>query len=134
MAGGGDGWTRGGPHHGEHGGAVRQDGGLRVVGGGEIVLRPREHHPGQLDAERGVDRGQRVARRGEPLREILCHSDFLGALPRAEPHGRYHCTTMLAHVNPAPNATNITFIPGSRRPVRTASSSAIATDAADVLP
>jgi hypothetical protein len=41
---------------------------------------------------------------------------------------------MLAQVNPAPNATSMTVIPGWSRPVRTASSSAIAIDAAEVLP
>src|SRR5436309_13310837 len=121
-------------HGREHGGAVRQDRRLRVVRLGELVFRACEHEVAEREREGFVDRPERVARRRKPLCQILAHPDSLRALPRAEPHGRYHCTTMLAHVKPAPNATNITFIPGCSRPVRTASSRAMATEAADVLP
>src|SRR2546422_923988 len=104
-------------------------------GRSELLFRSLEHQPAQAEAERLVDRLERVAGRREPLGQVFPHPDFLSALPRAEPHRRcYHCTTILAHVNPAPNAQNISFIPGWTRPHRTASSSAIATEAADVLP
>src|SRR5256886_5114400 len=119
----------------EHGRAVGEDGRLGVVSRRELLFRSLEHQPAQAEAERLVDCLERLAGRREPLGQVLPHPDFLSALPRAEPHGGcYHCTTMLAHVNPAPNAQNITFIPGWTRPHRTASSSAIATDAAEVLP
>src|SRR5436190_1159110 len=80
------------------------------------------------------------AGRGKLLRQIPPHAHFLRALARAEPDdGRsmlrpYHRTTMLPQVKPAPNAQNITFMPGCTRPHFTASSSAMAMEAADVLP
>src|SRR2546429_348940 len=97
----------------------------------------RSHQATQPEAECLVDRLERLPGLGEPLGEVLGHPDFLRALSRAEPSRvlrGYHCSTRLAQVNPAPNAQNITFMPGVSRPQRTASSSAIATDAADVLP
>src|SRR5207249_10807660 len=137
VSGRGDGTAGRGAEHGEDREGVGQNRGLRVVGGGQLVLRPFEHQPAEGDAEGFIDRAQRVARRGEARGEVFGHPDFLGALPGAQPDrvGRgYHCTTRLAQVKPAPNAQNITFMPGLRRPPRTASSSAIATDAAEVLP
>src|SRR5439155_5381280 len=110
---------------------------LGVLGRGELVLGPFEHQPTQREAERRVDRLERLPRLREPFGEVLGHPDFLCTLPGAKPNRvlrGYHCTTRLPQVNPAPNAQNITFMPGVRRPQRTASSSAIATDAADVLP
>ncbi len=116
---------------------MREDGGLSVVRGGELLLGAREHEPAESDAERVVDRLEGSARRGKPLREVLAHPDFLRALARTEPHHPrrcYHRTTMLAQVKPAPKAQNITVIPGVSRPVFTASSRAMAIDAAEVLP
>ena len=137
MSGGGRGGAHGRLEHGEDGGAVGEDRRLRVVGGGERVLGPLEHHLTQPEPERVVDGLEGLSRGGKPRGQVFAHPDFLGALPRTQPHGLavgYHCKTMLAHVKPAPNATNITFMPGASRPVRTASSSAIATEAAEVLP
>src|SRR5207249_549162 len=114
-----------------------QDGRLGVVRGGQLLFRPLEHEPAEAKGEPLVNGVQRLACRRKPLSEVLCHPDFLRALSGAEPNRfarGYHCTTMLAHVKPAPKAQNITFIPGCSRPHRTASSSAMATDAADVLP
>src|SRR5207245_5959344 len=87
----------------------------------------------------GIHGPERLLGGGKPLRQVLPHPDSLGALPRTQPDRlsalhRYHFTTMLAHVNPAPNATNRTVIPSLSRPVRTASSSAIAIEAAEVFP
>src|SRR5260370_41821211 len=98
---------------------------------------PSEILPIYRDARGGVYRLERLPRHGASRGEVLGHPDFLRALPGAEPDGAgpgYPCTTRLAQVKPAPNAQNITFMPGVSRPQRTASSSAIATDAADVLP
>src|SRR5436853_425094 len=125
------------PHDGEHRRAVRQDRRLRVLGRGELVFGPFEHQPTEREAERLVDRVERLPRFRKPVGEVLGHPDFLCALSGAEPNRvlrGYHCTTRLAQVSPAPNAQNITFMPGWSRPPRTASSRAIATDAADVLP
>src|SRR5258708_29556241 len=116
---------------------MRQNRRLRVLGGRELVLRPLEHQPTQGDAQGLVDCVEHLARRREAPGEVFGHPDFLGALSGTEPDGAgpgYHCTTRLAQVKPAPNAQNITFMPGVSLPQRTASSSAIATDAADVLP
>ncbi len=127
-------------HDREHRGAVREDGGLRVLRRRQLLFRTLEHDPRQLGAEGFVDRVEHGARRGEPLREIFAHADFLRALPRAQPDGGrsmlrpYHRTTMLPQVKPAPKAQNITVMPGFRRPHVTASSSAMAMDAAEVLP
>ena len=46
----------------------------------------------------------------------------------------HNVTSALPHVNPPPNATSSTVSPGLARPSRIASSSAMGTDAADVLP
>src|SRR5258705_9212960 len=124
----------GSPQGGEHGGAVRQNRRLRVVRRRELVLGAIKHQLGQRDAEGVVNRLEHIPRGGKPLREILAHPDFLRAPARAEPDRSYHFTTMLAHVKPAPKATNMTVIPGWSRPVFTASSSAMAIDAADVVP
>src|SRR5690348_4391668 len=118
----------------KHRRAVRQNRGLRVLGRGELILRAVEHQRAEGEPEGPIDGLERRPRLREPFGEVFCHPDFLCALPGAEPHGGYHCTTRLAHVKPAPNAQNITFMPGCSRPQRTASSSAIATDAADVFP
>src|SRR5256712_5033513 len=115
--------------------AVCEDRGLGVMGRRQLLFRSLEHQPAEAEAERLVDRVERVPRGREPLGQILAHPDFLRALPRAEPRrGSYHRTTVLAQVKPAPKAQNISFMPAWTRPHRTASSSAIATDAADVLP
>ena len=127
-------------HDREHGGAVRENGRLRVLGRRQVLFGTLEHGPGQRDAECLVDGVEHGARRRKPLRQIFSHADFLRALPRAEPDGGrsmlrpYHRTTMLPQVKPAPKAQNITTMPGFRRPHLTASSSAMAMDAADVLP
>ena len=113
---------------------VRQDRGLRVLGRGEVLFRALEHDPRQLDAECGVDRVEDGTRIREPFRQIFAHADFLRALPRAEPDRAHHRTTRLPHVKPAPNAQSITIMPGFRRPVLTASSRAMAMDAAEVFP
>src|SRR6267378_2497186 len=118
----------------EHRGAVRENRRLRVLRRGELRFGALEHERRQRRAERIVYRAEDVARRGKPLRQIFAHADFLRALPRAEPDRAYHRTTKLPQVKPAPNAHSITTMPGFRRPVLTASSSAIAMDAADVLP
>src|SRR6185503_19464611 len=122
------------PECGEHGGAVGEDSRLSVLRCRQLVFGAIEHQLGQRDAERVVDRLEGVARGGKRCRDILAHPDFLRALARAEPDRCYHFTTMLAQVKPAPNATNMTVIPGVNRPVFTASSSAMAIDAAEVLP
>ena len=104
---------------------------------GALVLGSVEHQATQREAQRLVDRLERLPRLREPLGEVSGHPDFLRTLSRAEPNRvlrGYHCSTRLAQVKPAPNAQNITFMPGVSRPQRTASSRAIATDAADVLP
>src|SRR4029077_4980050 len=134
MAGGGDGVVDFVAHDGKHGGAVREDGRLRVLGRRQVCFRSFEHQLGQRSVERLVDRVEHRARRREPFRQISSHADFLGALTRAEPDRAYHRTTMLPQVKPAPNAHSITTMPGFSRPLLTASSSAIAMDAADVLP
>src|SRR5436190_21812068 len=134
VAGGGDGGGDLVAHDGEHRRAVREDRRLRIVSEGELVFGACEHQRREGGAERVVDRLEGLARGGKPLRQILAHPDFLCALSRAQPHRRYHRTTMLAQVNPAPNATNITVMPAFSRPVFTASSSAMAIEAADVLP
>src|ERR1700694_651823 len=119
---------------GEHGRGMREDRGLRVLRRDELVFGACEHETRQRHAQRLVDRGERVARFWKPLREVFAHPDFLRALARAEPDRTYHRTTMLAQVKPAPKATNITIMPGLSLPVFTASSSAMAVDAAEVLP
>src|SRR5262249_17469073 len=121
-------------HDGENRGAVRENRGLCVLGRGQLFFGPVEHEGRQRDAERCVDRVEHGAGRGKSFRQILAHADFLRALPRAEPDRAYHRTTMLPQVKPAPNAQNITVMPGFTRPHFTASSSAMAMDAADVLP
>src|SRR6266516_4037787 len=123
-------------NHGEDRGAVRENGGLGVLGRGQLLFRALEHDAGQRDAppERRVDRVEHRARRRKPFRQIFSHADFLGALTGAEPDRAYHRTTMLPQVKPAPNAQSITTMPGFSRPVLTASSSAIAMAAAAVLP
>ena len=116
---------------------VCQDRGLRVLGERELVLGALEHDAGKVDAQGVVDRLKDLARGWKPLCHIPTHPNPLRPLARTEPDHRrrdYHFTTMLAQVKPAPNATSSTVIPGTTRPVRTASSSAIATDAAEVLP
>src|SRR5580765_6306050 len=134
MAGRGHRGARLVPDDGEHRRTVREDRRLGVLRRGQLLFRSLEHQLRQRDAERFVDRAEDVARRRKSLRQIFAHADFLRALPRAEPDRAYHRTTMLPHVKPAPNAQNITFMPGFSRPHFTASSSAIAMDAADVLP
>ncbi len=124
-------------HDGEHRRAVCQDRRLRVLGCREPLLGSFEHQPTEREAQGLVDRPEGLPRLREPLGEVFGHPDFLCTLSGAEPNRGlrgYHCTTRLAQVSPAPNAQNITFMPGLSRPQRTASSSAIATDAADVLP
>ena len=118
----------------EHRGAVREYRRLRVLRRGEVLFGALEHELRQRRAERFVDCAEDVACRWKPLRQIFPHADFLRALPRAEPDRAYHRTTKLPQVKPAPKAHSITIMPGFRRPVLTASSSAIAMDAADVLP
>ena len=115
-------------------GAVRENRRLSVLRRGELVFGAFEHELRQRYAECVVDCAEDLARRGKPLRQISAHADFLRALPRAEPDRAYHRTTMLPQVKPAPNAHSITTMPGFRRPVLMASSSAIAMEAADVLP
>ncbi len=116
------------------GGAVRENRRLCVLRRDEVLFGAGEHDPGQAHAERGIDRVEDGACVWKPFREIFSHADFLRALPRAEPDRAYHRTTRLPHVKPAPNAHSITTMPGFNRPVLTASSSAIAIDAAEVLP
>lgn len=107
---------------------------MRVAGGGEPILGAFEHQRGKRGTEGVIDGLEGLPGSRKPVRQILPHPHPLRALARAEPDGAYHFTTMLAQVNPAPNATSSTVIPGCKRPVRRASSKAIATDAADVLP
>ena len=130
----GHGGTEFGADDRKDGGAVCENRRLGVLRRDEVFFGAVEHDPGQSDAERGVDRVEDGARVWKPFREIFPHADFLRALPRAEPDRAYHRTTMLPHVKPAPNAHSITTMPGFNRPVLTASSSAIAIDAADVFP
>ena len=118
----------------EHRGTVREDRGLGVVGEGELFFRALEHDLREGDPQRVVDGLEGLTRGGKPFREILPHAHLLRALPGAEPDRAHQRTTMLAQVNPAPNATSMTVIPGFKRPVVTASSRAMATDAAEVLP
>src|SRR6266550_2945379 len=119
---------------GKHRGAVRENGRLGVLGGGQFLFGSLEHDAGQRDVERLVDRVKHRPRRRKPLRQIFSHTDFLSALTGAEPDRAYHRTTMLPQVKPAPNAQNMTVMPGFRRPHLTASSSAMAMEAAEVFP
>src|SRR5712664_3220699 len=130
----GDDTVHGVAHNGKDGGAMGKNRGLRVLRRRQLVFRSLEHDSGQWDVERFVDRVEYRARRRKPFREIFSHADFLRALSRAEPDRTYHRTTMLPQVKPAPNAHSITTMPGFSRPVFTASSSAMAMDAADVFP
>src|SRR5438876_1158126 len=109
-------------------------GGIDVRGGGQFLFGSLEHDAGQRDVERLVDRVKHRPRRRKPLRQIFSHTDFLSALTGAEPDRAYHRTTMLPQVKPAPNAQNMTVMPGFRRPHLTASSSAMAMEAAEVFP
>ena len=110
-----------------------QDGGLGIVGQGQLALGPLPHDPRQPDAQGLVDPGEGIARGREPLGEILAHPDLLGPLAGTE-HDGYHRITALPQVKPAPKATSRTSIPGLRRPVDSAYASAIGIDAAEVLP
>src|SRR6185503_9415359 len=118
---------------GPHGGRMGQDGGLCVVGAGELLFGPLPHDPRERDTERVVDGGERVARGREPLGQIVAHADALGALARAHEHA-HHRITALPQVKPAPNATIRTTDPGPTRPSATACSSASGIEAEDVLP
>lgn len=102
--------------HGMDGCAVRKDGRLGVVRRDEILIGSLPHHPSDRVIEGGVDGRQHVGRDREPLGHILRHADLLGALPREQENRRYHRTTTLPQVKPAPNDTSITIEPGVRRP------------------
>src|ERR1044072_4614060 len=134
MTGGGDGLAGFLADDREDRGAVREDRGLRVLGGGQLVFRAVEHEARERCADRGVDGVEHGARRRKAVCQILPHADFLRALTGAQPDRAYQRTTMLPPVKPAPIAQSITVMPGLSRRVFTASSSAIAIDAADVLP
>ncbi len=120
-------------HDREHRGRVGEDRRLRVMGAGQLLLGPFPHDAGQRDPERLVDGAEGVARGRKSLGEILPHADALRALARTH-QDRYHRTTALPQVKPAPNATSSTSDPGPTRPSATAWSSARGMDAEDVFP
>src|SRR5574341_101539 len=134
MPGGRDGGGDLRAHDGEHGGGMGEDGGLGVLRLGELGFGAVEHERRERHPQGVVDLVKRLPRCGKPFRQILSHPYLLRPLPRTEPDGIHHRRTMLAQVKPAPKATNITVIPGVMRPVLTASSNAMAIEAADVLP
>ncbi len=110
-----------------------EDGGLGVVGQGELVVRALPHQRRQRLLQRVVDLLQHVARGRKAVGEIARHADPLRPLTGKEEH-RHHRTTTLPQVKPAPNATSIATIPGLSRPSSSACTSASGMLAELVLP
>src|SRR5688500_7330680 len=96
--------------------------GLRVVGGGELILRAVPAKAGKRSVEHVVSFLERQPRLGIRLRKVAPHTDVLRALTRKQQS--YQRSTADPQVNPAPNATRSTLSPGLTRPASTASSSA----------
>src|SRR4051812_8011092 len=116
--------------------AMREQRRLRVVGERQLVGRTLETEFAERRTERRVRALEDVFGARKRLDEILAHSGLLRALARKKEndiHGQSF-TTIEPHVKPAPNATSSTFAPSPTTPFWMASSNAIGTDAADVLP
>src|SRR6266496_368241 len=116
-----------------------QDGGLRVGGELELLVRPLEAQLRQLLSQRGVDGVEHRARRGRRLGERLAHSGGLRALPREDERElahrlSYQRMTPAPQAMPAPIAMMRIVSPGLNQPARLASSSVVGTLAAEVLP
>ena len=119
---------------------MREERRLRVLCGGELLLRPLEAELGEREPERRIGGVEHRARRGELVGEILPHARLLRSLSREEQHdvhaagGAQSRTTIDAHVKPAPNAAKSTVDPSPTRPASIASSSATGIVADEVLP
>ena len=64
--------------------ADRKDGGLRVLGQRELVVRAFEAERAQRLAERGIGFGKRLAADWKGVGERLAHADLLRALSRKD--------------------------------------------------
>ena len=102
-------------HHGEHRGGMGQDGGLGVVGQGQLVLGAFPHQAGEGGAQRFVDGRERIPGGRKSLGQVLAHSDLLCPLAGTHHHG-HHRMTVLPQVNPAPKATSSRSEPGFTLP------------------
>src|SRR6185503_5012322 len=116
------------------GDAVDEQRGLAAVGAVELLGRPLEADLGEVELEDRRRAVEQLLRLGERGGQVLAHADGLGALAREEVGDPYHRSTTVPHVMPAPIALIRIRSPRFTRPARTASSSAIGIDAADVLP
>ena len=112
---------------------MREDGGLGIVGEGELFFRPFPHEPGKPGVEGIIDSGEDLSGFRKPLGEILAHANPLCALAGAHQYS-HHRTTALPQVNPAPNATNRSNELGFTRPSVIAWSKARGIEADEVLP
>jgi hypothetical protein len=60
-----------------HGGAVREERGLRVTGCSELVGRALETQSAEIDAKRGIDLAKNAPGDGKRFRQIFSHSRLL---------------------------------------------------------
>ena len=120
-------------HHGEHRRGMGQDGGLGVMGQGQLLLRAFPHQAREGGAQRFIDGRERIPGCRESLGQILAHSDLLCPLPGTHHHG-HHRMTVLPQVNPAPKATSRRSEPDFTLPSVMAWSSASGIEAEDVFP
>ncbi len=119
-------------HDRVHGDGVREDRGLGVVRGRQLVLRTLPHDPGKVDVECRIRALENLPGHRERPGQIASHAHVLGPLPREE--DPYHLSTAEAHVKPAPNAAMSTWSPRFSRPCSSASSSATGMVAELMLP
>src|SRR5690606_33235364 len=92
------------------------------------------HDPGERNAERLFDLLEHGTSRGKALGEVARHPDFLRPLAREDQDIGYHRITTAPQVNPAPNVTSNTSMPGLSRPSCSACASARGIDPDEVLP
>ena len=113
----------------------REDRRLRDLGSNELGLGPRETELRQPHVQRVVGGAEDGRGRRLSGRKVLSHPRVLRSLTwkqrRERPHQR---TALAAQVRPAPKAAIRMTSPRAILPARTASSSAIGIEAADVFP